>query len=58
MKMVDRRAHNPGDLIKYYHDLIGEERRKIEECLTNISEYSARLKEVTDDTARRLIARS
>ena len=56
--MVDRRAHNPGDLIKYYHDLIGEERRKIEECLTNISEYSARLKEVTDDTARRLIARS
>jgi hypothetical protein len=31
--MIDKRARNPGDLVKYYSELIMEERRKIAESM-------------------------
>jgi hypothetical protein len=55
--MVDARSKNPAELVKYYVELIQDERRKLEEALAAISEYAAQLKRVTDDTAQRLLTR-
>lgn len=52
-----KREQNPGDLVKYYSDLIIEERRKIAESMAAISEYADRLRRVADDTERRLLTR-
>jgi len=52
------RSPNPGDAFKHYNDLINEEIRKLEECLANIAEYSAKMHAVSQDTVRRLIGRS
>ena len=56
--MVDKRTHNPADLVKHYTDLINEERLKMEECFANIVEYADQLRRVADDARQRLIARS
>jgi hypothetical protein len=57
MKMPDARSRNPADLVKYYTDLILDERRKLEEALAAIAEYAEQLRRVTEDAGRRLIAR-
>ena len=49
---------NPADEFKHWNDLINEEIRKLEESLSNISEYSAKLHAVATDSVRRLIGRS
>jgi hypothetical protein len=57
--MIDRRSvKNPADLVKYYSDLIMEERRKLEEALAAISEYADQLRRVAEDAGQRLISRS
>jgi hypothetical protein len=48
---------NPADAIKYYVMLIVAEQQKIQDALAAISEYSAQLQRVTDDTGRRLLTR-
>jgi hypothetical protein len=55
--MVDARSRNPADLMKYYTDLIMEERRKLEECLANIAEYANQLQRVAHDAGQRLLTR-
>jgi ubiquinone biosynthesis protein UbiJ len=55
--MIDKRARNPGDLVKYYSELIMEERRKIAESMAAIAEYADQLRRVADDTERRLLTR-
>jgi hypothetical protein len=54
---MDAKSKNPADLVKYYTDLILEERRKLEESLAAISEYANQLRRITDDTGRRLLSR-
>ena len=54
---MNKRTHNPADLVKYYSDLILQERAKLEECLAAISEYADQLKRVAADTQRRLLTR-
>jgi len=52
-----RPSQNPADLVKYYSDLIIDERRKIYESLAAIAEYADQLRRVTSDAGQRLIAR-
>lgn len=55
--MATTRSQNPADLVKHYIDLIAESRRKLEESLSEISEYSERLHRITADTNQRLLSR-
>jgi hypothetical protein len=55
--MVDARSRNPADLVKYYVDLIQEERHKLEECLAALTEYADQLRRVTQDAQQRLLER-
>jgi hypothetical protein len=55
--MTDKRMTNPADMVKHLTDLILDERRKLEEALANISEYSEQLRRVASDTERRLLTR-
>jgi len=56
--MVDQRTKNPADLVKYYSDLIMEERGKLEASLAAIVEYAEQLRRVASDAGQRLISRS
>lgn len=49
------RNMHPADAMKYYSELIMEEREKLEECLRMIAEYSEMLRRVANDTGQRLI---
>lgn len=51
------RSQNPADLVKHYIDLIAESRRKLEESLSEIAEYSERLHRITAETSQRLLSR-
>lgn len=51
------RMRNPADAVKYYTDLINEERVKLEEALAAITEYAKRLQQVTAETHQRLLTR-
>jgi hypothetical protein len=52
-----RRSGNPADLVKYYTDLINDERRKIEEAFAAITEYADQLRRVGQDATQRLLSR-
>jgi hypothetical protein len=51
------RNANPADLVKYYSDLIMDSRRKLEEALAEIAEYSDQLRRVATETSHRLISK-
>jgi len=55
--MADRRGRDSADNFKELTDRIAEERRKIEEAVAAIAEYSAALHRVAADTERRLLTR-
>ena len=55
--MTNMRSRNPADLVKYYIELISEERQKLEESLAAITEYAEQLRRVAHDAQQRLLTR-
>lgn len=54
---MDKRAHNPADVIAHLTAMIVEEQRNIATSMAAIADYAEQLRRLTEDTERRLLTR-